>query len=388
MVVVWENRHEMNDFFENKWERLTSLWQKPEEGELSPEEKKVLRQQFEIRQAMQGMKSRRYDVDDAWRKVQPKKRSGRILSLSKYAAVLVLGIALLYFFTRQEPGEKVEIASSELIKPGKLQAQLHLSTGEYLALNEHQGAYTRENAGVEIVNDIMTGKVSYHVNEAVAEDAPAFNTLIVPKGGEYSLELPDGTVVWVNAESSIRFPEKFASDQREVFLEGEAYFEVKKDANRPFYVRTKTGNIRVLGTSFNVCAYPKDRFWQTTLVEGSVLVVRGEHEVLMKPNEQYQIDLETGKGELREVLPELYASWRDGKFYFKAYTFEELVEKLERWYDFTMFYTSESIKTRRFSGVINKHEPLQDMLKFLEMTSDVQFNIKGNVVTASLKNNK
>ena len=135
-------------------------------------------------------------------------------------------------------------------------------------------------------------------------------------------------------------------------------------------------------------AYPEDRFWQTTLIEGSVMIARGEEKVLMKPDEQYQINLKTGKGELKEVLPELYTSWRDGKFYFKAYTFEELVGKLERWYDFTMFYTSESIKNRRFSGVINKHEPLQDMLKFLEMTSDVQFNIKGNVVTASLKNNK
>ena len=84
----------------------------------------------------------------------------------------------------------------------------------------------------------------------------------------------------------------------------------------------------------------------------------------------------------------MYTSWRDGKFYFKAYTFEELVGKLERWYDFTMFYTNESIKNRRFSGVVNKHESLQDMLKFLEMTSDVQFNVKGNVVTASLKNTK
>ena len=169
---------------------------------------------------------------------------------------------------------------------------------------------------------------------------------------------------------------------------GEAYFEVKKDANRPFRVHTETGNVQVLGTSFNVCAYPKDRFWQTTLVEGSVMIYREGKEVMMKPNEQYQIDMKTGKGELKEILPELYTSWRDGKFYFKAYTFGELVEKLERWYDFTMFYTSESIKTRRFSGVVNKHEPFQNMLKFLEMTSDVQFNIKGNVVTASLKSSK
>ena len=236
------------------------------------------------------------------------------------------------------------------------------------------------------MNDTVTGKVSYHVNKTGMEDSLVFNTLIVPKGGEYSLELPDGTVVWVNSESSLRFPEKFTSNRREVFLEGEAYFEVKKDANRPFYVHTEVGKVRVLGTAFNVCAYSNDRFWQTTLVEGSVMINQEEKEVLLKPNEQYQIDVRTGKAGLREVLPELYTSWRDGKFYFKAYTFEELVEKLERWYDFKMFYMNEEIKTRRFSGVVNKYQPLEEMFKFLQMTSDVQFNVKGNVVTASLKN--
>ena len=369
----------MNDFLENNWERLTSLWRRPEEGELSQEEKKILQQQFEIRQAMHGLESHRYDVDNAWRKIQPKRGC-------KYAAMFVLGVSLVYVATRPEPEEK--IVRAEVIKPGRLQAELRLGTGVRLALNEHQGVYSSENAGVEIVNDTVAGKVSYHVNETGMEDSLVFNTLIVPKGGEYSLELPDGTVVWVNSESSLRFPEKFTSNRREVFLEGEAYFEVKKDANRPFYVHTEAGKVRVLGTAFNVCAYSNDRFWQTTLVEGSVMINQEENEVLLKPNEQYQIDMETGKGELKEVLPELYTSWRDGKFYFKAYTFEELVGKLERWYDFTMFYTNESIKNRRFSGVVNKHESLQDMLKFLEMTSDVQFNVKGNVVTASLKNTK
>lgn len=378
----------MNDFLENNWERLTSLWRRPEESELSREDKKILQQQFEIRQAMQGLKVRRYDVDDAWRKVQPKRGHGRMLSVCKYAAVLILGVTLIYFVTRQEQEGNVEMASTKIIRPGKLQAELHLATGVRLALNEHQGVYTPDSAGVEIVNDTVTGKVSYHINEGSDKSSMALNTLIVPKGGEYSLELPDGTMVWMNSESSLRFPEKFASDRREVFLVGEAYFEVKKDANRPFRVHTETGNVQVLGTSFNVCAYPKDRFWQTTLVEGSVMIYREGKEVMMKPNEQYQIDMKTGKGELKEILPELYTSWRDGKFYFKAYTFGELVEKLERWYDFTMFYTSESIKTRRFSGVVNKHEPFQNMLKFLEMTSDVQFNIKGNVVTASLKSSK
>ena len=374
----------MNDFLENNWERLTSLWRRPEDGELSQEEKTILQQQFEIRQAMHGLESHRYDVDNAWRKIQPKRGRKWMLSVCKYAAMFVLGVSLVYVATRPEPGEK--IVRAEVIKPGRLQAELRLGTGVRLALNEHQGVYSSGNTGVEIVNDTVTGKVSYHVNKTGMEDSLVFNTLIVPKGGEYSLELPDGTVVWVNSESSLRFPEKFTSNRREVFLEGEAYFEVKKDANRPFYVYTEVGKVRVLGTAFNVCAYSNDRFWQTTLVEGSVMINQEEKEVLLKPNEQYQIDVRTGKAGLREVLPELYTSWRDGKFYFKAYTFEELVEKLERWYDFKMFYMNEEIKTRRFSGVVNKYQPLEEMFKFLQMTSDVQFNVKGNVVTASLKN--
>ena len=374
----------MNDFLENNWERLTSLWRRPEEGELSQEEKKILQQQFEIRQAMHGLDPHRYDVDNAWRKIQPKRGRKWMLSVCKYVAMVVLGVSLVYVVTRPEPEEK--IVRAEVIKPGRLQAELRLGTGVRLALNEHQGVYSSGNAGVEIVNDTVTGKVSYHVNKTGMEDSLVFNTLIVPKGGEYSLELPDGTVVWVNSESSLRFPEKFTSNRREVFLEGEAYFEVKKDANRPFYVHTEVGKVRVLGTAFNVCAYSNDRFWQTTLVEGSVMINQEEKEVLLKPNEQYQIDVRTGKAGLREVWPELYTSWRDGKFYFKAYTFEELVEKLERWYDFKMFYMNEEIKTRRFSGVVNKYQPLEEMFKFLQMTSDVQFNVKGNVVTASLKN--
>ena len=374
----------MNDFLENNWERLTSLWRRPEEGELSQEEKKILQQQFEIRQAMHGLDPHRYDVDNAWRKIQPKRGRKWMLSVCKYVAMVVLGVSLVYVVTRPEPEEK--IVRAEVIKPGRLQAELRLGTGVRLALNEHQGVYSSGNAGVEIVNDTVTGKVSYHVNKTGMEDSLVFNTLIVPKGGEYSLELPDGTVVWVNSESSLRFPEKFTSNRREVFLEGEAYFEVKKDANRPFYVHTEVGKVRVLGTAFNVCGYSNDRFWQTTLVEGSVMINQEEKEVLLKPNEQYQIDVRTGKAGLREVLPELYTSWRDGKFYFKAYTFEELVEKLERWYDFKMFYMNEEIKTRRFSGVVNKYQPLEEMFKFLQMTSDVQFNVKGNVVTASLKN--
>ena len=328
-------------------------------------------------------------VWEEFRKVRQDKLSARRrrirITWMKYAAMFIvpLGIAVALLSKEDIKEEKTEEPIT--VKAGKSQAVLVLSSGERQVLD--WGERSIEDGGMKISAD--SGRISYDgksLSGAGVQDA--FHMLEVPRGGEYFMTLEDGTKVWLNAATRLKYPVVFASGIRKVILEGEAYFEVKKDTNRPFYVRTEAGNVRVLGTSFNVCAYPEDRFWQTTLIEGSVMIARGEEKVLMKPDEQYQINLKTGKGELKEVLPELYTSWRDGKFYFKAYTFEELVGKLERWYDFTMFYTSESIKNRRFSGVINKHEPLQDMLKFLEMTSDVQFNIKGNVVTASLKNNK
>ncbi len=373
-----------------RWERVTSLWKKNvPHGENLPgdrgEDREVVRQVFEIRQAMNGLEKRKYDVERGWRKVRPQTRGMvRLRSMVKYVAVLFFLSLGMYFVISHKEAEENNLAGIGNIKPGTSQAELHLATGEYLVLNVNHVFNKQVKSGIEIRNDTASGKVYYRTSDVQSIDSSRFNTLVVPKGGEYSLELSDGTIVWVNSESSLRFPEVFARTQREVFLQGEAYFEVKKDTDKPFVVRTEMGDIRVLGTSFNVSAYPTDELWQATLVEGQVSICRNQGEILMKPNEQYQMDRITGKGVVRSVIPEFYTSWRDGKFYFKAYTFEELVERLERWYDFKMFYTNENIKSRRFSGVVNKHQPLQEMLKFLEMTSDVRFHVKGNVVTASL----
>ena len=332
----------------------------------------------------------RLDYMRAWekfRKVRQDKLSARRrrikITWMKYAAMFIvpLGIAVALLSKEDIKEEKTEEPIT--VKAGKSQAVLVLSSGERQVLD--WGERSIEDGGMKISAD--SGRISYDgksLSGAGVQDA--FHMLEVPRGGEYFMTLEDGTKVWLNAATRLKYPVVFASGIRKVILEGEAYFEVKKDANRPFYVHTEAGKVRVLGTAFNVCAYSNDRFWQTTLVEGSVMINQEEKEVLLKPNEQYQIDVRTGKAGLREVLPELYTSWRDGKFYFKAYTFEELVEKLERWYDFKMFYMNEEIKTRRFSGVVNKYQPLEEMFKFLQMTSDVQFNVKGNVVTASLKN--
>lgn len=383
----------MNDFFENKWEWLSGLWRKEDEEvdgreALGQEEREILKEQFEIRQAMYGLQKQRYDVEGGWRKVRPTIWYRRAFRISKYAAVILLGVGLAYWGMMSRTQEESLALTKDSITPGQSKAEFVLATGERIQVDIHQRIYASDVKGVVITNDTVSGRVQYQVAEGQSKDSLAFNTFIVPKGGEYSLELADGSVVWMNSESSLRFPEKFSSDKREVYLDGEAYFQVTKDSNRPFYVRTKNYDVRVLGTTFNVSAYRDDRVWHTTLVEGAVLVDRDGSEILLKPNEQYQMNVESGNGSVKEVVPELYTSWVDGKFYFKAYAFEELVGKLERWYDFKMIYVNPEIKQRRFSGVVNKHQPLQDMLKFLEMTSNVRFKVEGNVVTASLNLNK
>ncbi|MFR5660527.1 FecR family protein [Butyricimonas paravirosa] len=378
----------MNDYFIHKWEQLTSLWHVSKKGdtdELSniPELKRMLKNQFEIRQAMARLEQHHYDIEKGWRRVRPFSSRERVLQVAKYAAVLFLVLFMAYWGVRQGRQEEKVASNQCVIASGRHQAKLKLATGKLLSLDVQRDIYKVEANGVEITNDTLTGKVYYKVTKEGEEFTPAFNTLVVPKGGEYSLELQDGTVIWVNSESSLRFPEKFAKDRREVYLTGEAYFKVAKDLEKPFCVHTELGAVCVLGTSFNVSAYPDDRLWRTTLVEGSVMIQRGKDEIVMKPNEQYQIDMANGEGVLKSVVPELYTSWVNGKFYFKGYTFEELVKKLERWYDFQMFYVNEDIKYRRFSGVVNKHQPLQEMLKYLEMTSDVRFKVEGMTVTAS-----
>ena len=209
----------MNDFFIHKWEQLISLWRGDGEDNIevsgdNGETGRMLREQFEVRQAIRGLEHWSFDVEQGWRKVRPRSLRLRLVRLSKYAAMLVVIFSLTYYFVR--PGDekkKSEMAQSGRIEPGKLQAELQLATGERLVLDVHQVLHKQENNGIEIVNDTANGKVYYRTVGAAVGDSMKFNTLVVPKGGEYSMELPDGTVVWINSESSLRFPETFARDE-------------------------------------------------------------------------------------------------------------------------------------------------------------------------------
>lgn len=377
-------------FSEDMWERLSALWRKEKKqaddqvAYSDPQVRHLLKVMFASRRAMK--EKQEFDAKEAWRAIEKRTASRRLVPVwCRYAAaVVVLGVAV-WFWNENRDGAELPVAvnCTDTIRPGSQKAELILASGERIILDTHTETREITGLGVVITNDTSGGRLRYEAGSMKDSMVVEYNTLIVPKGGEYSLILPDGSQVWLNSETTLRFPVQFAENKREVQLEGEAFFKVQKNVLAPFHVYTENGAITVLGTSFNVSTYREDKYWQTTLVEGSVRVSGQGKTVVLKPSEQYSVDRITGRENLVQVDPEMYTSWVEGKFYFKAYTFEEIVRKLERWYDFTMVYQDETVKQMRFTGTINKHRSLTETLRFLEMTTDIRFKAAGKKITVS-----
>ena len=338
------------------------------------------------RRSMKAAEKQKYDIDRAWRRVEKQTAGGwRVPGWCRYAAaVTVLFFSVWGWVTyNRESALPVTGELTDVILPGVSKAELILASGERIILGTQTEIRDIEELGVKITNDTSGGELKYETGSTEDSTITAYNTLIVPKGGEYMVRLPDGSQVWLNSETTIRFPVRFAAGKREVQLCGEAFFKVCRDTTAPFQVSTENGEITVLGTSFNVSTYREDNYWQTTLVEGSVRIAEQGRTVVLKPSEQYTVDRCSGQRKVASVDAGLYTSWVDGKFYFKAYTFEEIVKKLERWYDFTMVYQDEEVKQMRFTGSINKHSPVTEVLRFLEMTTGIRFKVEGKQIVVS-----
>ena len=380
-------------FAEDIWEKLLAVWRKDyragEETDYREEQmRQLLKTMFMSRQALKLREKQEYDVHEAWQRVNKRTRAKgsrrMIRGWMKYAALFILFLGIVSLWRVYDNKEKPIVAAvqSDSILPGSLKAELILANGERIVLDSEARSKEMEALGIKLENDTVNGLLKYEAEAVDNSIGMEYNTLNVPKGGEYSLILPDGSRVWLNSETTLRFPVQFAGGKRVVYLSGEAYFQVKKDTSAAFHVCTKQQEITVLGTTFNVSAYENDRFTETPLIEGKVAVEGAAERVMMKPSEQYILDKRSGEGKLKEVETEFYTSWIDGKFYFTSFTFEEIVKKLERWYDFTMIYEEDDIRQMRFSGVIKKHRPIEEMLRFLEKTTDIHFKISGKNIVA------
>ncbi|UIR56262.1 FecR family protein [Sphingobacterium sp. SRCM116780] len=253
------------------------------------------------------------------------------------------------------------------IKPASTNAVLVLDDGESFDLS----SINRENisSNIKLADDEL--KYVKGINEG---SEPKYNTLIVPKGGYYKIELSDGTKVWVNAMSKLKFPEFFTQGERRVQLDGEAYFEVAKDPTRPFIVHANKTDIKVLGTHFNVNVY--DNKVRTTLEEGKVEVSVDDRSILLQPGEFS----ESAEGMLNKGIANLEKdlAWHNNEFYFKKDNIQSIVNQLSNWYDLEIKFDKNVKRNKIITGSIDRNVPLSQVLEMLEYVSDLKFKISDN----------
>ena len=275
--------------------------------------------------------------------------------------------------------EEQELAKN-VMQPGTSKAILMMADGKEVVLEQGQNLNILLNERVRVATSSQGIVYEEYGKGMVTEE---YNKLTTPVGGEYSLVLSDGTKVFLNADSELKYPVEFSDGKRIVDLKGEAYFEVHKDSLRPFIVRMNGAEVTVLGTSFNVNTYGDDGQIYTTLVNGSVRVSsvkNGQAEVL-KPGMQSVMDVQSGQLTVREVDVEPYVAWREGRFVFRAMTLDLIMRQLQRWYDFEVFYQNPELKDYEFRGVIKRDMDLDKVLSVIKVTTNVDFEVKGKVIT-------
>ena len=314
-----------------------------------------------------------------------KVRKRRIIHYWPVAASVVLLVGVFVGFALNEWSQmKADqgIAQTERIVPG-VKAELILSTGERVCLAQ-RSEFIEGMKESGIRNDSLAGLnyVGAKIQGEEIGEEIVYNTMQIPVGGFYQLKLADGTKVWLNSLTRLRFPVTFAGEERKVYLTGEAYFEVARDSVHPFIVATDEGmEVKVYGTEFNVDTYRKGTV-KTTLVNGKVGIrvsATGE-EMRLSPNQMALFTKATQSIQVENVDSYGVVAWKDGKFVFEDEPIEEIMERLSRWYDVKVFYANERIKKHTFTGIITRFADISDVLHLMEETA-AEFRIQGDTVT-------
>ncbi|MEJ2903464.1 FecR domain-containing protein [Pedobacter panaciterrae] len=329
------------------------------------------------------------DVDAAWNKVR-QRHDGNLgkssnYSFLKYVAILAItvsAVALWLAYGTKDNKLVTSLAADKQILdvlPGGNVAVLVLSDGKRVSLDSGAVAL-REKDGTQVSGN--QGGLAYSNDIASEQEEVLYNTLIVPRGGTYNIQLPDGTNVWLNAMSELRFPVKFGTKERKVELIGEAYFEVAKNKDVPFKVITAHQEIEVKGTHFNVNCYADENFVRTTLLEGSVKIsdpAAPARSWLLSPGEQAQTNKKTGKTALEKVNMKEVFAWKNGYFFFNDEKLESIMAKIARWYDIEVVYKGQ-LEEQSFLGQIERSKKISSILNVLELSGNVHFKISGRRV--------
>jgi len=309
----------------------------------------------------------------------------RVLS---YAAAIFLPLLIAggIYYANSLAIKNENIAHVQIIKPGSTKAILILDNGKTVQLDSVNTLSITEEDGTLI--EKKGGKLNYTnlLNDQTVN--PIYNIISIPKGGEYSLVLTDGTQVYLNSMSTFKYPVKFSGKSREVELSGEAYLEVKKDASKPFIVKTKTISIEVLGTSFNLNAYENTERVITTLVEGRVKInsLKTNESRLLAPDEQATFNIKNGQTDIKKVDVNLYTAWRNGNLTFYDSRLEDIMTTLTRWYSANVLYKNDSVKELRFSGNLNRYGDINQILEIIRSTGKINIEIDKDTILFSERN--
>ncbi len=332
----------------------------------------------------------------------------RSISWWKYiaaASLILFALAWLYMYTSNHRNKGTDLANipktgesrfKNDVDPGGNKAVLVLADGSTISLDNSANG-TLAQQGNARVQKTEAGKLVYDLTSAASSTAAVlYNTITTPRGGQYQVTLPDGTKVWLNAASSLRFPTSFNGDERRVTVTGEAYFEVAKaispktNTRKPFIVSIqspagKSGEVEVLGTHFNISAYSDEPTIRTTLLEGSVLVHNESSEKKLVPGQQAQFATasqpgKSGSIKIQPVDVEQEVAWKNGYFTFKDATITDVMKQIGRWYDVEIQYDKEIPDVHFQATKISRNLPVSTLLRLFELTKEVSFQIEGKKI--------
>lgn len=305
------------------------------------------------------------------------------------SVILLLGLGTFVFNHYNEFSRgNLEVPVNEFaeIHHGETKAVLTKSNGVRIVMDSEEDVETI----VLAQNTEVTLSESQTIEEKSEqkEDESRMNTLNVPRGGEFKIELEDGTIVWLNSQTQLIYPEQFVGKERRVKVDGEAFFKVAKDEEHPFFVETAGQEVRVFGTEFNVRNYPEDKDVQTTLVEGRISLNRIKNPdncLILTPGHQVKFDKSTEDAQIYSADTDIITSWRSGMFVFENQSLGQIMCDLSRWYDFEYEFEDENLAKTLFMGSMSRYDSFDKVLSVIEKSGGLKFHYINNKVRISSK---
>lgn len=301
--------------------------------------------------------------------------------LHRLAAVAALFLIVVggywYWFREDWNADPVPQVLTTVIPAGGNKAVLTLANGEQIHLQGDSATSIKQQDGT--VAEASAASLVYQNGSSLPEEL-LYNSLSIPRKGEFTLVLSDGTKIWLNSESKVEYPTVFSPGERKVCLQGEAYFQVAPDKSSPFIIEMGNVQVQVLGTSFNLRAYQDEDVIQTTLVEGSVCMFTDKRRILLSPNEQGYVDLKTGNLDKKQVDVQAYIGWKNGRFIFERQTLEDIMRTLSRWYDVQVVFQSEKARHIEFTGNLRRYDNFGQIVSMLALACPAKFNVSGTTI--------